>query len=297
MSFFLDYFTFFFNASKDFLLYFLNEVTFNVSPWYINYFWWLIFLSVTVWALEIIFPWRKNQPIIRKDFWMDLFYILFNFYIFKIIIFIGFSLTIERLFLDLLNIEQSLFLFNVQSLHPTLQLLLFFVLIDFISWGTHILLHKNKFLWQFHKVHHSVEQMGFAAHFRFHWMETIVYTPSKYIVLIVLGNFEPNHAFLVYYLTIAIGHLNHSNINVNYGPLKYIFNNPKMHIWHHSKHLPKNFKTGVNFAISLSIWDYVFKTNYIPYDGGNNRLGFENISTFPKTFLTQISYGFKKSKD
>lgn len=297
MSFFLDYFTFFFNASKDFLLYVLNEVTFNVSPWYINYFWWLIFLSVTVWALEIIFPWRKNQPIIRKDFWMDLFYILFNFYIFKIIIFIGFSLTIERLFLDLLNIEQSLFLFNVQSLHPTLQLLLFFVLIDFISWGTHILLHKNKFLWQFHKVHHSVEQMGFAAHFRFHWMETIVYTPSKYIVLIVLGNFEPNHAFLVYYLTIAIGHLNHSNINVNYGPLKYIFNNPKMHIWHHSKHLPKNFKTGVNFAISLSIWDYVFKTNYIPYDGGNNRLGFENIATFPKTFLTQISYGFKKSKD
>ena len=297
MSFFLDYFTFFFKASKDFLFYVLNEITFNVSPWYINYFWWLIFLSVTVWALEIIFPWRKNQPIIRKDFWMDLFYILFNFYIFKIIIFIGFSLTIERLFLDLLNIEQSLFLFNVQSLHPILQLLLFFVLIDFISWGTHILLHKNKFLWQFHKVHHSVEQMGFAAHFRFHWMETIVYTPSKYIVLIVLGNFEPNHAFIVYYLTIAIGHLNHSNINVNYGPLKYIFNNPKMHIWHHSKHLPKNFKTGVNFAISLSIWDYVFKTNYIPYDGGNNRLGFENIATFPKTFLTQISYGFKKSKD
>ena len=297
MSFFLDYFTFFFKASKDFLFYVLNEITFNVSPWYINYFWWLIFLSVTVWALEIIFPWRKNQPIIRKDFWMDLFYILFNFYIFKIIIFIGFSLTIERLFLDLLNIEQGLFLFNVQSLHPTLQLLLFFVLIDFISWGTHILLHKNKYLWQFHKVHHSVEQMGFAAHFRFHWMETIVYTPSKYIALIVLGNFEPNHAFIVYYLTIAIGHLNHSNINVNYGPLKYIFNNPKMHIWHHSKHLPKNFKTGVNFAISLSIWDYVFKTNYIPYDGGNNRLGFENIATFPKTFLTQISYGFKKSKD
>ena len=297
MSFFLDYFTFFFKASKDFLLYVLNEITFNVSPWYINYFWWLIFLSVTVWALEIIFPWRKNQPIIRKDFWMDLFYILFNFYIFKIIIFIGFSLTIERLFLDLLNIEQSLFLFNVQSLHPTLQLLLFFVLIDFISWGTHILLHKNKYLWQFHKVHHSVEQMGFAAHFRFHWMETIVYTPAKYIALIVLGNFEPNHAFIVYYLTIAIGHLNHSNINMNYGPLKYIFNNPKMHIWHHSKHLPKNFKTGVNFAISLSIWDYVFKTNYIPYDGGNNRLGFENIATFPKTFLSQILYGFKKSKD
>ena len=118
-----------------------------------------------------------------------------------------------------------------------------------------------------------------------------LFTPHQNIALIVLGNFEPNHAFIVYYPTIAIGHF-HSEY---YGPLKYIFNNPKMHIWHHSKHLPKNFKTGVNFAISLSIWDYVFKTNYIPIE---ETIDLDlKIATFPKTFLTQISYGFKKSKD
>ncbi len=30
----------------------------------------------------------------------------------------------------------------------------------------HLLGHKVPILWEFHKVHHSVEQMGFAAHLR-----------------------------------------------------------------------------------------------------------------------------------
>ena len=58
-----------------------------------------------------------------------------------------------------------------------------------------------------------------------------------------------------------------------------------MHVWHHSKELPK--KNGVNFAISLSIWDYVFKTNFIPFDGKNIELGFENDEQFPKSFIQQ----------
>jgi sterol desaturase/sphingolipid hydroxylase (fatty acid hydroxylase superfamily) len=30
-----------------------------------------------------------------------------------------------------------------------------------------------------------------------------------------------------------------------------------MHIWHHSKKIPNKY--GVNFGISLSLWDYIFK--------------------------------------
>ena len=220
----------------------------------------------------------------------------FNFYIFKIIVFIGFSVIIEKLFLNLIGSNETLQIFNSKGLHPILQLIVFFILIDFIGWATHILLHKIKPLWQFHKVHHSVEQMGFASHFRFHWMEALIYTPGKYIVMMLIGNFEPEQAYLVYYFTIAIGHLNHANVNMSYGPLKYIFNNPQMHIWHHSKKLPLERKYGVNFGISLSIWDYIFKTNYIPYNGGNNQLGFKNIEHFPTSFFHQIVFGFKKQK-
>ena len=65
------YFQLFVEQFKNFLNYFIDEVTFNTTPWYINYFWWLIILSLVVWGLEILFPWRKNQGIFRKDFWFE----------------------------------------------------------------------------------------------------------------------------------------------------------------------------------------------------------------------------------
>lgn len=92
-----------------------------------------------------------------------------------------------------------------------------------------------------------------------------------------------------------IGHLNHANIDINYGPLKYIFNNPRMHIWHHSKVLPDG-KNGVNYGISLSIWDYLFKTAWIPKSGRDIELGFDDVENFPKGFLGQIKAPFLRKK-
>jgi len=147
-------------------------------------------------------------------------------------------------------------------------------------------------MWRFHKVHHSVEQMGFAAHLRYHWMENIFYKPLKTLVVMILVGGEPSDAFFIHYFAIAIGHLNHANLNLDYGPLKYIFNNPKMHIWHHALTLPSDRKNGVNYGISLSIWDYIFRTSYIPESGRDIELGFPGLSNFPSSFLGQAMYGF-----
>lgn len=289
------YLSAFFNSFRDFANYTWNEITFQVDPWYVNYFWWLIILSLVVWSLEIAFPWRKEQPIIRKDFWLDAFYMFFNFYIFKLIIFIAFSNVTEMLFTDLMGGDLKKFaLFDISNFPAWSQLLIFFIVTDFIQWFTHVLLHRYNFLWEFHKVHHSVEQMGFAAHLRYHWMENVFYTPMKYIVVMLIGGFTPDQAFIVFYFAIAIGHLNHANIKLDYGPLKYILNNPKMHIWHHAMSLPEDRQKGVNFGISLSIWDYIFKSNYIPSSGKDIELGFTNLAKFPKTFVKQLVYGFGK---
>ena len=61
-----------------------KSIIFEV-PWYTNYFWGLILISLFVWGLEIVFPWRKNQAIIRKDFWLDAFYMFFNFFVFRLV--------------------------------------------------------------------------------------------------------------------------------------------------------------------------------------------------------------------
>ncbi len=279
----------------DFASYTWSEITFNVSPRYVNYFWWLVVLSLAVWLLEIIFPWRKNQPLVRKDFWLDAFYMFFNFYIFKIIIFMSFSNFTEAVFTDVVGGDiKKWALFDISGLNWWLQLVIFFIATDFIQWFTHVLLHRFDILWRFHKVHHSVEQMGFAAHLRYHWMENVFYTPMKYLMVMLIGGFTPDQAYIVFYVAIAIGHLNHANINLTYGPLKYLINNPAMHIWHHAYSLPEDRRHGINFGISLSIWDYIFRTAHIPESGRDIRLGFPKIESFPKTFFGQLFYGFRR---
>lgn len=292
-----SYLRLFVDATREFASYTWSEITFNTDPWYVNYFWWLIALSLAVWLLEILFPWRKGQSIIRKDFWLDTFYMFFNFYLFKLIIFYAFSSVVEQVVQDLFGGSLSRFSLLDLSAYPQwLQLTIFFVATDFIQWFTHVLLHRYEFLWRFHKVHHSVEQMGFAAHLRYHWMENVFYTPMKYIAVMLIGGFTPEQAFIVFYSVIAIGHLNHANINIDYGPLRYVFNSPRMHIWHHAYALQKDRKHGMNFGISLSIWDYIFGTAHVPSDGRDIRLGFEELEDFPKTFTGQLLAGFKKER-
>lgn len=292
----MNFWEVFISSFSSYAQYIWKEITFQTDVWYENYFWMLTTLSVVVWGLEVLFPWRKNQKVFRKDFWLDAFYMYFNFYIFNLIIFFAFSESVKSFFNTIIpgGIE-TLVLYDTKQLPYAVQLLVFFITLDFIQWVTHRLLHRVELLWQFHKVHHSVKEMGFAAHLRYHWMENVVYSPMKYIVMMLIGNFNPQDAFLVHYITIAIGHINHANLNISYGPLKYIFNNPKMHIWHHAKELPANHKYGVNFGISLSIWDYFFGTNYIPKEGRDIPLGFTGDEEFPETFTKQVVYPLGKN--
>lgn len=270
-----------------------RSIIFDV-PWYTNYFWGLIIISLLVWGLEILFPWRKQQSIFRKDFWLDAFYMFFNFFVFAIVI-SGVYKLLGVLFSDMGINAQTLAVVDMANWPQWLQLLLFFVVLDFVQWFTHVLLHRYPVLWEFHKVHHSVKEMGFAAHLRFHWMENILYKPLKTLGVMVLGGFEPEQAYIVHFAAIAIGHFNHANIKLTYGPLKYILNNPVMHLYHHAYTIPKG-SHGVNFGISLSIWDYIFRTNYIPESGGQIELGFPGDETLPKGFWGQLTYGFKKPK-
>jgi sterol desaturase/sphingolipid hydroxylase (fatty acid hydroxylase superfamily) len=279
------------DAYSGYFHYLVNEILY---PSWHNYFYWLLGLSLAVWLLEIAFPWRKDQSIIRKDFWLDGFYMFFNFFLFSLIGFNALSNVGVDLFNRLLHTigVENLVAFQLHKLPIWTQFVIMFVIADFIQWNIHRLLHKNKYLWEFHKVHHSVEEMGFAAHLRFHWMETIIYKTLQYIPLAMIG-FGIQDFFIIHIIAVAIGHLNHANIKISYGPLKYILNNPVMHLWHHAAEIPKD-RYGVNFGLSLSIWDYIFGTAYIPNDNGNQKLGFDGIESFPKTFLKQEIHPLKK---
>ncbi len=287
-----QYWNIFTKSFADYWHYLQKEM---LHPSWHNYFYWLIAVSLTVWLLEVLFPWRTKQSIVRKDFWLDGFYLFFNFFIVSLIGYNAVSNVAVTAFENLYKAIgiYSINLANLQALPHWVQLGIMFVIADFIQWNIHRLLHKNPYLWKFHQLHHSVEEMGFAAHFRFHWMETIIYKTLQYVPLAMLG-FGLTDFFVIHIISVAIGHLNHSNINWTYGPLRYIFNNPAMHIWHHAKELPTTDKKAVNFGLSLSVWDYIFGTAYIPTSGRDATLGFDTASEYPKTFWQQMIAPFRK---
>jgi sterol desaturase/sphingolipid hydroxylase (fatty acid hydroxylase superfamily) len=293
-----DYLELIKNSYSGYWNYLKNEII-TINHWD-NYFYGLIAISLLVWLLEIAFPWRKNQALFRKDFWLDTFYMFFNFFLLNLIVLIALSNTASKLFDDILGIVglsvSSFQLFDVNNLPLWLGLLIFFVVSDFVQWNTHRLLHRSNFLWNFHKVHHSVKEMGFAAHLRYHWMEPIVYKSLLYIPIAIIGGFDAQQVAIVHFFAIVVGHLNHANLGWDYGFLKYIFNNPKMHIWHHAKKLPEHVRYGANFGLTLSLWDYLFKTDYIPHNGRDIELGFDGDENFPKDFLGQEMYPLSKKQ-
>ena len=209
------YIDIFINGYSGYAGYLWNEI---VSPSWNSYFYWLILVSLFFLVLEVIIPWRKNQPLLRKDFWLDAFYMFFNFFLFSLIIYNAASDVVVNLFNDGLSAITGGF--DLQAMNPLNAMPLWVILIvgffvrDFVQWWIHRLLHKSNKLWEFHKVHHSVEEMGFAAHLRYHWMENLVYRTIEYIPLALLG-IGLYDFFIIHIFTLAWGHYNHSNISVD----------------------------------------------------------------------------------
>ncbi|MDX1545456.1 MAG: sterol desaturase family protein [Rhodothermales bacterium] len=284
----------FWNGYTGYARYLWHEVT---HPGWHSYFWWLLGVSAFFFLLEIVRPWRKEQPKFRRDFWLDFFYMFFNFFLFSLVIYNAASDVVVNLFTDGLAAVgiPNLVAIEVSSWPVWAQLGALFVVRDFIQWNVHRLLHRVPWLWEFHKVHHSVKEMGFAAHLRFHWMENVVYRVLEYVPLAMIG-FGIDDFFIVHIFTLAVGHFNHSNLRVPLGPLGYVLNNPQMHIWHHARQWPEDRPYGINFGLTLSVWDYLFGTAAIPHDGRDIELGFPGDEDFPQTFVGQNLHGLARRR-
>jgi sterol desaturase/sphingolipid hydroxylase (fatty acid hydroxylase superfamily) len=93
---------------------------------------------------------EKQQAIFRKDFWLDLFYLFFNFFLLNLIILIALSNVAEQFMNDLLGVFglelTSIQLFSISSWPKPLALLTFFVVSDFLQWNVHRLLHTVPFM-------------------------------------------------------------------------------------------------------------------------------------------------------
>lgn len=241
-----------------------------------NYAFYLLLISAGCFALERIFPWRKTQAVLRKGFFQDLAFLALNGHVLGVLFWRGKSALWDSL--GLAPFFQRVEQLNVLAHAPLLvQVVVLVVAKDFVEFWVHRLLHRVPWLWEFHKVHHSIEELDWMGNFRFHWMETFVYQFITYVPLAIFG-FSGSALMTMAVFTTIIGHLNHSNLPISWGPLRYLFNSPKMHVWHHD-HLVRG-NHGQNFAIVFSAWDWLFRTAYMP-QGQPAKLGFDGLESFP----------------
>ena len=168
------------------------------------------------------------------------------------------------------------------------QFLIFLVLKDFVEWNVHRLLHNVPWLWELHKLHHSIEELDWIGNFRFHWGEVIVYKTLSYLPLVVLG-IDWRVLLAIAVLWTVMLDLNHANVPLSWGPLRYVLNSPKMHVWHHD--VEQYGKGGQNFGQVLSVWDWIFGTVYWPTNRDKpDRLGFKGMESYPRSVLGRLVY-------
>lgn len=259
------------------------------------YWKWLLGVSLFFVVVERLLPAREKQPALRPQLLNDVFYLAFNGHFYAVLV--GgatgaVALSVREWLAPLLPFatESS----ALARLPWAAQFVIYLLLSDFLQWCVHNLLHRVPFLWQFHKVHHSVRQMDWAASFRFHWMELVVYRSLLYVPLALLGG-SGTALFAVAVFATFWGHFNHANLNVGIGPLGYVFNSPRMHMWHHDA----SSEGGVakNYGIVLSVWDYLFRTAYWPRDRAPERIGYRGDEEMPRDLTRQLTFPALKARN
>ena len=170
-----------------------------------------------------------------------------------------------------------------------LQFLILLITFDFLQWCIHNLLHRIPMLWEFHKVHHSVESMDWIGNWRFHCFEVLFYQLLLYPFAVAL-HFDMQAMFGFAVVSTFAGHFSHANIQVNIGWFRYLLNTPQMHAWHHTH--PDSGPVDKNFGITLSVWDWLFRTAHMPAGDFPASLGFAGVEQYPRNPFGQLLIPF-----
>jgi sterol desaturase/sphingolipid hydroxylase (fatty acid hydroxylase superfamily) len=150
-------------------------------------------------------------------------------------------------------------LFNILEINCSIINILSIVVLDLAIYLQHLYSHKWKWLWIFHRVHHSDPDLDVTSALRFHPIE-IAYSAVYKIGLILFFGIRPEAVLTFEIILNSMAMFNHSNVLI---PdkfeklLRMFFVTPQMHIIHHS--VVKN-ETDSNYGFNFSCWDFLFKT-------------------------------------
>jgi sterol desaturase/sphingolipid hydroxylase (fatty acid hydroxylase superfamily) len=175
------------------------------------------------------------------------------------------------------------------------QLLLAILIADCGITLVHYASHINPTLWRFHAVHHSVKRMyGFNGLMK-HPLHQAIETLGGTFPLILMGISLDVAALLAFAVAIQLL-LQHSNVDVKIGPLRYVLALSPLHRFHHIKWPVEG---DVNFGLFTTIWDrmlgtavYNAKRHFTSDD-----LGIGKEPNYPTGYVAQLVQPFRAPDD
>jgi len=131
--------------------------------------------------------------------------------------------------------------------------------LDFSSWLVHWVMHKNAYLWRYHLIHHSDNNVDVTTGLRHHPGDSLL--RGIFFLLLIFVSGAPMYSVMIYQtLVVVTTAFTHANISLP--PfldkmLSYFLVSPNMHKVHHHWKQPY---TDSNYGAVFSIWDRMFRT-------------------------------------
>ena len=150
-------------------------------------------------------------------------------------------------------------LLNLYNLPFPVAIVITVVVMDFVIWLQHVMVHAIPLLWRLHRVHHVDLDYDVTTGARFHTIEIVLSMLIKFVTIVLLG--PPVVAVVIFEVMLnATAMFNHSNVKMPSGldrVLRWFVVTPDMHRVHHSV---EDDEANSNFGFNLPWWDRLFGT-------------------------------------
>lgn len=251
----------------------------------------LLIVGAIFFFIEKLRPAEKQITFIKDDTRQELFLTLINVIIFIPVFTVLITFIFKLIVFPL--IPYQLFQNSLTKLPIIVQFFFAAFILDISVYWRHRLTHN--YLWRFHAIHHSALHINWLTAMRFHPIDIFVTVLFNTSILYFIGFSSAGVTFAIVILK-AYNYFTHANLNLQFDkPMRYIFASPNFHRWHHADEVSAYDK---NFCSMFSLIDLMFGTyhhpeNQLPKAYG---IGKDAQKDYPKSFLGQLAYPFRKKK-